>query len=584
VRLWTADGTAQVVAALRSRPVVQGTKGEAPGGKAVAVRIARAGRYRTSPQIYCIGEAESGLLRLCGPETSLEAGPTIFSTIGTKPQPLPLEEKVFAASDSAISLPLSRAPFLQTVSSPKSSLFLLEAHVQYGERAAPTCGFDGAGSVRDRRDAACFAASRVGMEATGRLWAATDAEVDSRVTRRAVALPERSETLTTGRKRLAFAAVGRFALPKTARSRLELTLPRGAWAVLLDEAGQALDLCGPTGELHRCLLTGQSGSVVIVSSEGQADVTTVLLEGLPQSVAFTGLYEDAPRQAGTVRLAMPASGGERVANVEGALRCTIALADGTRAATCRGKVPAMLAAELLIEHGAGPLRAMVFPPGREKWARLGIELPPTPGEALAAAVAVPLDAGRIDRTLIIDKEAVVRVSAESGVCGLLRGDELLSVDGFDTGCELARVLSPGRYRVLVRPFASRPQPGTMRWTAESVAQLGEGIGKEDWVAPGEVRLYRFDTANKGKAGLGIQAKSELLECAIYNDSYELIDEGCQQYLPLDKGRYLLTVRNPPAPGAVPLAFRPVLLGLSGEKNDIPEEYLQEFFRRVGVRP
>jgi hypothetical protein len=378
--------------------------------------------------------------------------------------------------------------------------------------------------------------------------------------------------------------VGRFTLPKSARSRLELTLPRNAWAVLLDEGGQALDLCAPTGDLQRCLLTGQAGSVVIVSSEGQADVTTVLLEGLPQSVAFTGLYEDAPRQAGTVRLAVPASDSERIASMEGALRCTIALADGTRVATCRGKVPAMLAAELLIEHGVGPLRAMVYAPGREKWARLGIELPATPSEGLSAAVAVPLESGRIDRALVVDKEAVVRVSAESGVCGLLRGDDLLSVDGFDTGCELVRVLSPGTYRVLVRPFASRPQPGTMRWTAEPVVQLGEGIGKEDWLAPGEVRLFRFDTANKGKAGLGIQAKSELLECAIYNDAYQLLDEGCQQYLSLDKGRYLLTVRNPPTPGAVPLAFRPVLLGLSGEKNDIPEEYLQEFFRRVGVRP
>jgi hypothetical protein len=170
------------------------------------------------------------------------------------------------------------------------------------------------------------------------------------------------------------------------------------------------------------------------------------------------------------------------------------------------------------------------------------------------------------------------------VCGLLRGETLLSVDGFDTGCELVRVLSPGTYRVLVRPFASRPQPGMMRWTAEPVVQLGEGIGQEDWLAPGEVRLFRFDTANKGKAGLGIQAKSELLECAVYDDAHQLIDEGCQQYLSLDKGRYLLTVRNPPGPGAVPLAFRPVLLGLAGEKNDIPEEYLQEFFRRVGVRP
>ena len=581
VRLWTAQGTVQAIATLRTRPVVEGAKGEAPADSALAVRVARAGRYRTSPQIFCIGAGEAGLLRACGPEVSLESGATIFSATGSKPQPLPLDEIVFIASDGALAMALARLPFLQTVSAPKRSLFLLEARVQHGERA-PACGFEGAGSVREWRDEACYAASRAGTEALGRLWAASESEVEARVTRRAVVLPEPAEALPSGRKRLAFAGVGRFALPKGARARLELTLARNTWAVLLDEGGQALDLCAPRGDLQRCLLTGQAGSVVIVSPEGQAEVTTLLLEGTPKSVAFAGLYEDVPRQAGTLRLNLPAADGERIAAVEGALRCTIMLADGTRAATCSGKVPAALGAEIEIEHGAGPLRATVYAPGRDQWARLGIEPPATPGAPLNAAVAVPLQAGSAHRTLVVDKEAVVRVSSEGGVCGLLHENELLSVDGFDTGCELVRVLSPGTYRLLVRPFASRPQPGMLRWTAEPVVQLREGIGPQDWLAPGEVRLFRFDTERLGKAGLGIQAKSERLDCAVYDEAYRLLGAGCQQYLSLDKGRYLLTVRNPPALGAVPLAFKPVLLGLSGEKNDIPEETLQEFFLRAGV--
>jgi hypothetical protein len=296
------------------------------------------------------------------------------------------------------------------------------------------------------------------------------------------------------------------------------------------------------------------------------------------------LYEDSPRTPGTVRLSVPPNDAERYATIEGALKCTVALTDGTRIASCRAKVPAKSGAELVIEHGIGPVRAMVHGPGRDKLARLGIELPVVPGPGLSAAVAVPLQSGRIDRTLVVDKEAVVRVASESGVCGLFKGNDLLSVDGQDTGCELVRVLSPSTYRLLVRPFAGRVQPGTLRWTAEPVTQLTEGVGVEDWLAPGEVRLFRFDTANKGKFGLGLQAKSELLECAVYNDGYQLIGEGCHQYLGLDKGRFLLTVRNPPAPGASPLAFKPVLLGLSGEKNDVPEDYLREFFGRVGVTP
>ena len=211
-------------------------------------------------------------------------------------------------------------------------------------------------------------------------------------------------------------------------------------------------------------------------------------------------------------------------------------------------------------------------------------MPSVPGATLAASTVVSLQYGNLDRTLVVDKETVVRVSSESGVCGLFHGTDLLGVDGLDSGCELVRAVSPGTYRLLVRPFASRPQPAMVQWTAEPVLHLTEGIGAEDWLAPGEVRLFRFDTTNNGKAGLGIQAKSELLECTVYNEAHERIGDGCQQYLSLDKGRYLLSVRNPHSWDAVPLAFKPVLLGLSGENNDIPEAYLQEFFSRAGVRP
>jgi len=582
VRLWTTDGTAPVVTAFRSRAVAQGTAGTLPGEGALSITVPRAGRYRTSAQVFCIGGAETGLLRACGPEVSLEGGATIFSGIGTKPQAIPLEENVAVADEKGFSFPLNRVPLIQAVKGTSPSVFLLEARVQHGERAAPSCAFDGAGAVRERRDAACFAASKVGVEAVSRLWAPSDTDVDARIVRRAIAVPDRVEALSPGRKRLSFTNVGRFGLPKTTRARLEATLPKNAWAVLLDDSGAAMDLCAPTGDLRRCVLTGQGGSLVLVSAEGAADVTTVLLEGGASTIAFSGLYEDSPRAPGTVRLSVPPNDTERLATIDGALRCTVALTDGTRIASCRAKVPAKSGAELLIEHGVGPLRAMVHAPGRERWARLGIELPVVPGAGLTSSVAVPLQAGRIDRTLVVDKEAVVRVASESGVCGLFKGNDLLSVDGLDTGCELVRVLSPGTYRLLVRPFAGRVQPGSLRWTADPVTQLAEGIGAEDWLAPGEVRLFRFDTSNKGKLGLGVQAKSELLECAVYNDGYQLVGEGCHQYLGLDKGRYLLTVRNPPSPGAAPLAFKPVLLGLSGEKNDVPEEYLREFFGRVGV--
>jgi hypothetical protein len=71
---------------------------------------------------------------------------------------------------------------------------------------------------------------------------------------------------------------------------------------------------------------------------------------------------------------------------------------------------------------------------------------------------------------------------------------------------------------------------------------------------------------------------------VYTDASQPVGDGCQQYLILEKGRFLLTVRNPNRPGATPISVRPVLLGLAGDSNEVPREYLEDFFRRVEGSP
>lgn len=581
VRLWTTDGTVNVTTALKARSLTT-TVGDVGAQQALSTTVAKAGRYRTSPQAFCLRGKDTGVLERCGPEVSLEAGPVVFAGFGDKPTPVPLDEVRFPASATSTPMELTRQAHLQTVTTSTPALVLLSATTGWGEAAPPACGFDGPGTARERRESSCFAVSRVGTEALARLWAPTDGLVPASVVRREVAAPSKVEPLSPGRRRVAFTGVGAFGLPKTSRARVEATLAKDSWAVLLDDGGNALDVCAPTRELRRCVLTGQGGAVWLIGEKGEADLTTVLLEAAPTTVAFTGLYEDAPRAPGTVRLPIPAAPQERTLLVEGALRCALVMGTGERVTDCRGKVPAGTPAELFVDHDLSALRVMVHASGREKWARLGLELPVVPGPPLSPAVAVPLQAGRIDRTVIVDQRSVLRVSAESGVCGLFKGNDLLAVDGLDTGCEVVRVVTPGTYRVLVRPFAQKPAGGALRWLAEPVTTLAEGVAAETWLAPGEVRLFTFEATGKGRVGLGLQSRSEGLECTVYSDASQPVGDGCQQYLLLEKGTYLLTVRNPNRPGASPLAVRPVLLGLSGDSNEVPKDYLEDFFRRVEV--
>ncbi|MHB8872288.1 MAG: hypothetical protein ACYC8T_01245 [Myxococcaceae bacterium] len=598
VRVWTTDGAAEVSTTFLSR-VITPLSGRTIAAKGAALAtIPRAGRYATSGQVYCLPGAAKGLLRPCGPEVSLEAGPVVLSTRGPSTEArVPLEE-VEAKLEGVPRtgpLPLSRVPFIQGSVSSRPAVHLVSARVAYGERFSPSCAIDGytpspggkaLAGVREGREASCYAASGVATQAIGRLWAPGEEPLPAELSRLAVALPSKAEPLGPGRKTLTWTGqTALYDLPTTARSRVELTVPKDAWVVLLDGAGAAVDLCAPEADLSRCVVGARGGRLLVYSpTEQRAEVTVLLVDAPERIVAFTGLYEEAPRAPGSLRLKVPPAESERTAQIEGAARCVLSLGDGMRITGCRARIPARLGAELLIEHGTAPLRAMVHLPGRDKWARLGVELPATAAPALSPAVAIPAAGARVDRSFTLDRAAMVRLKSETGVCGLFRGNDLLATDGLDAGCEIDRLLTAGTYRWVVRPFGAVPLLGTLSWTLEPVANLTDGVGPEEWISPAQTRLYRFATASQGKVGLGVQVRAEQLDCRIFDEGHVLLGEGCQQYLALEKGSYLLSVSAPPRPGATPLRYRPVLLGLAGAKTGVPDEYLRDFFRRIGEQP
>jgi hypothetical protein len=598
VRVWTTDGSAQVATSFLTRPIAPLAGKSIPAKQAALATMPRAGRFATSGQVFCLPGSAKGLLRPCGPEASLEAGPVVLSTRGPSTEAkVPLDEleaklEVAAQSDQ---LTLARVPFIQGSTSGKPALHLVAAKVAYGERFGPSCAIDSYSpapggksvpGVREGREASCFAASGVATQATARLWTPAEDGIGAEVTRVAVAVPEKAQALWPGRKAVTWTGpAALFDLPANAKSRVELTVPKDAWAVLLDGSGAALDLCAPEADLARCVFGARGGRIFLYSpAEPRAEVTVLLVDAPERTVAFSGLYEEAPRVAGSLRLRIPAGDAERTVQVEGAARCVLALDDGVRVAGCKAQLPAHEGAELLVEHGAQAFRALAHASGRDKWARLGVELTTTQGSALAPAVAVPAAGARVDKSFVLDQPAMVRLASESGVCGLFRGNDLLATDGLDAGCNIDRLLAAGTYRWVVRSFAQVPMLGTMHWTLEPVATLADGVGPEEWLAPAETRLYRFATASEGRVGLGVQVRAERLECRIFDEAHVLLGDGCQQFLALDKGSYLLSVSARPGPGATPLRYRPVLLGLAGAKANVPDEYLRDFFNRIGAQP
>ncbi len=203
---------------------------------------------------------------------------------------------------------------------------------------------------------------------------------------------------------------------------------------------------------------------------------------------------------------------------------------------------------------------------------------------LPAAKALRLSGETVERTLTLPADAVIHLRSDTGVCGLGQEATVLLVDGLERGCTFDRLLKAGTYRLQVRGFADQPLSGSLTWTHEPVKELTEGVAKDTgWVAPGQTRYFRFSTASAGHVGLGLQVPAEVLQCSVLDTAQRVLGEGCQQFLALEKGSYLLAI-HAPATLERPLSFKPVLVGLAGAKTDVPEEYLRDFFNRIGANP
>ena len=585
VRLWTTGEPARLSVRYAARPVVPVAWGKVAAGSAGLARLERAGLYTTGEGVFCLPESERGLLRPCGPQVSLAQGGVLFSTLGPNAEAkVPLDERVAElAQPLRQERTLTRTPFIQRGRSGANTLHLLGVTVPHGERSSPACEL--AGGAREQRDASCFAAAGPTSESVASLWTASEGAVQAETYRLAVPLPSASTPLARGPQTLSWTGPAvRLALPAEPSS-VELTLAKEAWAVRLDSSGAARDVCAPSpGGLGHCLLRGQGGELIIYSpGEARADATVVLTGAPARTLTLAGLFEEHPAREGHLRFTLASAGQERRLEVEGALHCVLELADGRRVSGCRATVPAGVAAQLEVDHAAAPLRALLFAPSERGRALLSVSPPGQPPANLEHAQAALLSGMLVDRAFRVEQPSGVRLEATAGVCALLGpGGEVLEASGLGLGCEVHRTLAAGTYRVLVRAFAGQPLSGTLAWTAAPLFELAEGVGAEHWLAPGQARRFRFTTRSRGHVGLGLQAPSDRLECTLEDESGRPLGDGCQQYLALDAGTYVLEVRAPRDGGA--LGFKPVLLGLAGSKMDVPPEYLEDFFKRIGAQP
>ena len=351
--------------------------------------------------------------------------------------------------------------------------------------------------------------------------------------------------------------------------------------VLLDPKGRAVDLCPPAEALTACELEGNGGELLVDAPEERSlDADVVLLEASQPPVAIGALYEARLGAPGTQRLKFSAATLERELDIEGATRCAVRLDDGLRLFSCAAHLPAGVSGVALVQHGGGPLRATLRSAKTSLVAARFGELPAEPAAAIGPAFAASLSGASVRRAFHLDREAVVRMRADNGVCALVDRGAVIAQAGSGAGCDLYRLLPAGDFQLAVRSFAQDPRlSGTVSWTQEPVEPIAEGVGPERWLLPGEERFFRFTTSAKSQVGLGLIASTDDVDCRLHDESHQELGVGCQQYLTLGQGTFVFAVKVPE--GRKPMSFKPVVFGLKGGPVGVPDEYLRDFFSRIG---
>ena len=82
-------------------------------------------------------------------------------------------------------------------------------------------------------------------------------------------------------------------------------------------------------------------------------------------------------------------------------------------------------------------------------------------------------------------------------------------------------------------------------------------------------------------GIGVRASKDAIKCALYNAKHQLIKQGTQMLVSVEKDKsYLLKVSLPQ--GEPPLQFQPLLVGWQQPGLGPPEKIREEFIQKFGL--
>lgn len=195
-----------------------------------------------------------------------------------------------------------------------------------------------------------------------------------------------------------------------------------------------------------------------------------------------------------------------------------------------------------------------------------------------------VDAGTVtldgpEAHLSLQGEGLVELGIGEPVAVTVHGDEpetvLLPEGGW------VRRLSTGEVEVSIRALGGRTLSSTAELRVTAPTPIGEGIGPEVLIGPGEARAFTFEVPRDGPIGLGVRATADRVEATLFANGTAL-GTGLVQMTEVEAGPHVLVLHLPS--DAAPLRARPVLTGIEPPDTGPPEEVVRHYLELASEAP
>jgi hypothetical protein len=142
------------------------------------------------------------------------------------------------------------------------------------------------------------------------------------------------------------------------------------------------------------------------------------------------------------------------------------------------------------------------------------------------------------------------------------------------GGRLDLVLPAGEADVALRALAGTALYGTATFSTGTITDLGEGLGPEVLLAPGETAFFRFVLDEKRPIGLGVRATADRVDARLLDATGRPQGRGLVQLRELEAGTWLLALSQPADGG--PVRARPAVAGLVPPPHGPPAEVIRSY--------